>query len=314
MSALLQAHLGEVAAFGAALCWTTCSVAFTRAGRHIGSLSVNLIRLLIAGGLLSLVGAVFFREVVPSAPTGAWGYLALSGLIGFFLGDLCLFKSYLMIGPRLGLLVLSLWPPIAALLAWPLLGEQLVGMQWAGMALALAGVVMVVVERPGKASASVAVALTHDPRGIALAAMGALCQAAGYVVSKPGMKLMDPEEVMPVQVSLQATQMRLLAALVGFAVVFTVTRRWGRLRDALGHRQAMAWLGFGALAGPFLGVALSLYAMLHTQAGVAAMIMATAPILILPYAILVEKEKIKPLALLGTMVAFVGLALLTVGK
>jgi drug/metabolite transporter (DMT)-like permease len=308
----LADHLGEAAAFVAAVCWTACSIAFANAGRQVGSLCVNIIRLLIAVSCLMLVGIFAFQEIVPIAPAAAWGYLALSGVIGFFLGDLCLFQSYVMIGPRLGLLVLSLWPPISALLAWPLLGEELSGVQWIGMAVALGGVATVVIERPGDGAD--AGARRHYLVGILLAVVASFCQAAGYVISKLGMRIMDPDGVIPVRVSFQATQMRLLAATVAFVVLFTVARRWRVLGKAVRHKNAMAWLAFGAIVGPFLGVVLSLYAMYYTQAGIAATIMATAPILILPYAVLVDKEKVKPLTVLGAAIAFVGIAMLAMGK
>ena len=52
-----------------------------------------------------------------------WWLLGLSGLAGFFASDLCAFRSLLLIGPRLTLLVQSLAPPSAAILSWVFLAR-----------------------------------------------------------------------------------------------------------------------------------------------------------------------------------------------
>ena len=305
---ILLDHLGELAAVGAAVCWTVCSIAFTRAGKEVGSLCVNLIRLLMAGLLMGFLCLFVYGQFLPVTSGRAWRVLGMSGVIGFFIGDLCLFKAFLLIGPRLGLLIMSLWPPIAALLAWWWHDEWLSAWQWCGMTVVLAGVSTVVMERPHRDDEKPA---RHYAAGMLLGLVAAVGQAAGYVISAEGMRLMDPDMDNRIQVCLQATQMRLLAATVCFVVVFTLTRRWPAFVAAIRHRRAMMLLGVGAVTGPFLGVALSLLALSYIQAGVASTIMAIAPILILPYAILVDKERVNRFTILGAFVAVLGLAILS---
>ncbi len=300
-------HLGEIASFGAAVCWTVCSIAFTRAGEDVGSLCVNLIRLLMAGVLLGILCMLAYGQFFPITSFRAWWVLGASGVIGFFIGDLCLFKAFLMIGPRLGLLVMSLWPPIAALVAWGWQDDALSRGQWCGMGLALVGVATVVLERPhGKDVRS----MRHYGVGLLLSLIAATGQAVGYVISGVGMRMIDPHLNNRIQICLQATQIRLLAATACFVIVFTVARRWPSFAAALRHRRAMMWLSVGSVTGPFLGVSLSLLALVYIQAGVASTIMATAPILILPYAILIEKEKVNVFTAVGALAAVLGLAVL----
>ena len=54
-----------------------------------------------------------------------WLLLGASGFFGFFLSDLCMLKAFLLIGPRLSLLISSLTPPMAAVLSWLWIGDQL---------------------------------------------------------------------------------------------------------------------------------------------------------------------------------------------
>ena len=134
------AHAGEAAALGTAICFTITALAFEAAGRRVGSLSVNLIRLVIGLACLSIV--VAWRGGAPSVaalPPGPAAWLFLSGLVGFTFGDLCLFRAFVEIGSRRSLLLMALVPPMAALLAWGALGEGLTGADVLGMALTLAG-------------------------------------------------------------------------------------------------------------------------------------------------------------------------------
>ena len=87
------AHTGEIAALVTALMWVLCSLAFTAAGKHVGSLSVNVIRLVIAMVFYVIAGLIFRGMPLPlDAGADTWSLLALSGLLGFFIGDLCLFE------------------------------------------------------------------------------------------------------------------------------------------------------------------------------------------------------------------------------
>ena len=52
------------------------------------------------------------RWLPTDASPHIWLLLGVSGFLGFFLCDVCLFKAMLLIGPRRVLLVFSLSPPI----------------------------------------------------------------------------------------------------------------------------------------------------------------------------------------------------------
>ena len=66
----------------------------------------------------------------------------------FTLGDMCLFRAFVEIGPRLSLLLMSLNAPLSAILGWLWLGEHYGPVQWLGMAVTLWGVGWVILERP----------------------------------------------------------------------------------------------------------------------------------------------------------------------
>jgi len=299
-------HLGELAALTTAVFWAVSSLAFTRAGRRIGALALNLIRLMMALGFSMLLALVLRGTPLPlDASAAQWGWLSLSGLVGFVFGDLCLFQAFVLLGPRLALLLMATAPPMTALLGWCILGETLSLTAIAGMSLTLAGIAWVLLARPAEATP-----IGQEPRpsalrrGIWLGLGGALGQAGGLVLSKLGMGDYD---------AFAATQLRILAGLAGFAAIYTVIGFWPRFRAACRDRVALRQAAFGALLGPFLGVSLSLIAVQRTNTGVAASIMATTPLLVIPLSAWIDHEKIRWPDLAGAVLAIVGVALLFQG-
>lgn len=296
----MSAHVGELAALGTALCWTATALFFAEAGVRIGSLVVNVLRLVMALGMLTVLGWVTRGLPWPTDATPhAWLWLTISGVVGFAFGDLCLFRAFVLIGARLGSLIMSLAPPFAALLGFMVLGETLALDQVLGMALTVAGVGLALADRQRGAQGPV------DRRaqvvGVLLAVCGALGQGGGLVLSKYGMGDYD---------AFAATQIRVFAGAVSFALIFTAIRGWPRVGQALRQTRAMVFTGLGAVFGPFLGVSLSLLAVQHTQAGIAASLMATSPILIIPVVVVVQRERVGLPGVLGTLLAVLGVVLL----
>ena len=296
---MITSHLGELAALATACCWTATSMSFEAAGKRIGSLPVNIIRLAMALVFLSLACWAFTGAPYPAgASAHAWTWLSISGLIGFTIGDLCLFRAFVLVGARTGMLMMSLVPPITALIGYLVLGETLAGLDWIGMGLTVGGVSWVVSERRRGQTGE---AHDHRTAGILLGLGGAAGQAVGLVLSKYGMRDYDP---------VAANLIRGYAGTLGFAVIFTAIRGWPLVLTALRNGAAMRRVTVGAVFGPFLGVSLSLYAVQLTETGVASTIMSLVPVLIIPPAILVFKERVSPRAAAGAVIAVGGVALL----
>jgi len=107
-----------------------------------------------------------------------------------------------------------------------------------------------------------------------------------------------------------ATQIRVFAGIVGFSLVFTVTRKWRNVATAVRDRGAMARVSTGALFGPFLGVSLGLFAAQNTSTGIASTIMALVRVLIIIPPVLLFREKVTFREVLGAIVAVTGVGLL----
>jgi len=299
---------GEIAALITAVFWTITALAFESASKKVGSLSVNILRLIIGLVFLSLYGFIFNGSFFPmDATMHNWVWLSFSGLIGFVLGDLFLFQSFTIIGARISMLVMALSPPIAAITGWLLMGETLSARSLAGMALTIAGISLAILGRKGLEETGSTVKnfrfrykLKYPVKGLLFAFGGAAGQGVGLVLSKYGM---DGYDVFA------STQIRVLTGVVGFAIVITVYGGWKRVAAALHNLPAMKSLSLGAFFGPFLGVSFSLLAVKFTSSGIASTIMALTPVMIIAPSAMLFHEKVTMREVIGAIIAVAGVSL-----
>ena len=297
---MTDTQLGELAAMATAVLWTLSTVSWTSAGRRIGSLAVSFLRLLVTTLFLAAYSGLLQGSWLPTgADRQTWLLLGVSGLLGFFLADLCSFRALLLIGPRLTLLVQSLAPPTATIISWCFLGESLTARHWLGLAVTCAGIIWVVLERR-EAAGSVA-PRRHMTSGLLLATTAAVAQAVGMVLARMGIGSYD---------AVAATFIRVIGAMPGYLLLLSVLGRWPTIFRGLRHREAMRIVVAGSAVGPFLGVTLCMVALRHCPAGVVTTIVNTTPIWVLPLTVLLYGERLSLRAIAGAAVSVAGVALM----
>ena len=287
-----------------AVFWTVTALAFEAASKRIGSMIVNLLRLLIGFAFLTIF-VWFYRGILlpVDASPHAWFYLILSGLVGFVFGDLCLFQAFVVVGARISMLLMAMAPPMTALIGWFVLGETLSWKSALGMMLTITGIALVVLKRHTAEESNGGfrkVKFNYPVWGILLGLGGALGQASGLILSKVGMRGLD---------TFAATQIRVIAGIAGFSILFFIMRLWKDAFMALSNRKPMLQLTLGAFFGPFLGVSFSLIAIKYADAGIAATIMALVPVLIIPPSMIIYKEKVTLKEAAGALLAVGGVAM-----
>lgn len=318
MMAVDPALLGHAAALATSCLFTATTLFFTAAGRRIGSMAVNATRIYLAVILLGVTHLALAGTWIPQATAAQVGFLAISGVIGLTIGDGALFAAFLMIGPRLALLLMTTSPVFAAGFGWLVLGEVLPPAAWLGVILTVGGVAWVLRERQ---SGQTQTAAPRRLRGVILALLAAACQAGGLLLSKVGMGegIVEADQKLDPQA---ATLIRMFFA--GIAVTPLLCLDWQRRRrtrfagggsDLTGSKLA----GFGLAAcgscvGPYLGVWMSLEAAQRAPLGEAQALMSLSPVLILPLARLVHQERITRRAVAGAVVALAGAAILSLTR
>ena len=291
---------GELAAIGTAVMWSLTAVFFSYSGRRVGSEVVNRSRLLFAFLFLAISHLLLEGSLFPMHVEGfRWFWFTVSSILGLVLGDTFLFQAYVLIGPRLSMLLMATVPIYSVIFGWLLFNETVVGLEMAGILLAVAGVGWVVTE---KQAGKTVVENKQYKAGIFFGLLGALGQVANLVTARYGLVGGFP--------SISATIIRILVAIVvmwGFALLRGKVRyTFSKWRD----RKAFPAMVGGAFVGPFLGIWLSLIAIQLTRLGIASTLMALPPVLLIPIEYFVYKKPISLRGMVGTAVAIAGVALI----
>ena len=294
-----QASMGAMASLATAVCWTISPIVFEKAGKRVGSLAVNYMKAIFAFGLIGIYCLVTRGNFLPvDATMHNWVWLTISGLIGFVLGDLFLFQAYIEIGARLSMLIMAMVPIISALADYLITGQVLNFKDLIGILVTLGGIALVIlVKGDGKKK----IKLSHPIKGFLYALIGALGQAFGLIFSKVGMGSYN---------AFAATQIRLLAAILGFAIVILVSGKGQMIKAAFRDKYSVKIIAFGSFFGPSLGVSLSLLALQLTATGIASTIMSLSRILVIPISVTVFHERVTAKEYLGAFISIVGVAIL----
>lgn len=289
---------GELSALITAFCWSGSSFAFGAASRRIGSFQLNVNRMILAAIILLLTILIMNFNYVLSLSQIV--YLAISGMIGLVFGDTFLFKAYQHIGARISMLMMSLSPAISTILAYFFLDEYLTFLGIVGIIITLSGIMLVVLERGETPSAKYKISKI----GILYGALGALGQAVGLIFAKFAFQAGEINGFV-------ATFIRIITAVIIMLPIGILAKRYKNpfklfANDLKAFGQTMT----GTILGPYLGITFSLLAIEYAKIGIAATIMATVPIIMLPIAKYLFREEISWRAVIGAIMAVGGVAIL----
>ncbi len=303
--------IGELISIGVAFSWTATALLSEFGSKRLGNLTLNVLRM----GLALVFSLVLFVVVTgnplpPGASAEAAGWMLLSGVVGYVIGDFCLFQCYIIIGSRYGQLFMTLAPLAAALMAWITLGQQMTGMSILAMLITLAGIGISVLGRGEHHK----VGLKLPLNGVLFAIGAAMCQGIGLVLSKIGMDHYEATANMPDWlVPFSANFYRCVAGIIGFTLLLYFRKGLDPLREAMHDKKGLAVATATTVFGPFVGVGFSLMAVQYTAAGIASTLMAMTPIIILLPSYWLFHQKITWRAVAGAVISVVGVSLFFLG-
>lgn len=279
-----------------ACAWALGAILWRKLGEHLSAYSMNLAKTVLGSLLLGIALLSIGLEPVNAA---ALAFLILSGVIGIAIGDTFFFLALLQLGPRRASLMGSLNPAAIAIAAAMVLGERPTPTVWLGIAATTLGVGWVLQER-----ASGDAGRANYVLGVLFGILSVLCTAGAVLLAKVGVTSVP---------TVQATWIRLLAGAGGLAL-------WGLYRTELGswlqpfrNRVVLTKVAAVVVVVVAGGFWLSLVALKHIDASIAGPLNSTGPLFILPMASLLMREKLSFRAILGAVVAVVGVALILTG-
>lgn len=302
---------GELLSLLVAVMWTFTALFAEVASKRMGTLVLNVWRMLLTILLLGIVLWWTCGKPWPQyANTEVWKWFLASGFMGFVFGDYCLFNAYIVMGSRFGQLFMTLASPFAAIAAWLMMGETMGMLALLGMIVTLSGIGISIMGKDDDGTRH----LKLPRKGILLGIGAGMGQGIGLVLSKQGLmhyaanipsEATDVAAMMP----FAGTQMRAVMGLIGFGATLIFLKKWRNMfRFFTDLRGAAAAMG-AILLGPFFGVSLSLMAVGMTNTGVAQTLMSLTPILILWPSRLMFGTKISMQEVVGAVIAVAGASL-----
>ena len=302
---------GELLSLLVAVMWTFTALFAEVASKRMGTLVLNVWRMLLTILLLGIVLWWTCGKPWPQyANTEVWKWFLASGFMGFVFGDYCLFNAYIVMGSRFGQLFMTLASPFAAIAAWLMMGETMGVLALLGMIVTLSGIGISIMGKDDDGTRH----LKLPRKGILLGIGAGMGQGIGLVLSKQGLmhyaanipsEATDVAAMMP----FAGTQMRAVMGLIGFGATLIFLKKWRNMfRFFTDLRGAAAAMG-AILLGPFFGVSLSLMAVGMTNTGVAQTLMSLTPILILWPSRLMFGTKISMQEVVGAVIAVAGASL-----
>jgi drug/metabolite transporter (DMT)-like permease len=280
-------YLGELSALLTAFLWSGTSLAFSSAAEKIGSLQLNINRMILAS--FFLISTILIMGYSIDLTSTQFVNLIISGIIGLVIGDSFLFKSFQLLGARISMLLMALSPGMSTILAFFFLDERITFIGIVGILITIGGIALVVLEKNAESKHRI------KSIGIFYGILGALGQSGGLIFAKFAFQEGHIT-------SFVATFIRILSSVIILlpVVVLTFTQ----------NKSAFGATLLGTILGPFLGITFSLIAIENTKVGIAATLMSTMPIIMLPMVRYIFNEKLSWRAILGAVISVVGVALI----
>lgn len=295
-------------ALGASLCWAITGVISAGPAKELGAVTFVRWRMtLVALALWGYVGLVF------PLPQLSWQTLmamAISGIVGIFVGDSALFAAMNRMGPRRTGVLFATHAIFSAIFGFLFLGERLSLQAYLGALIAVVGVMIAIANNNQSAKNATNATrptsqywMEHHPItwvGVSLALLAAVGQAVGALIAKPMMS----EGMHP----MVASAIRVSSA----AVLFWLWRASGN--DSAKPRAAFnlqLWTltTISGFIGMGIGMGLLLWALEKGEVGTVGVLSSLSPLLILPLLWLFSRRRPSAGAWIGAIVALVGVNL-----
>lgn len=282
-------------ALAAAFLWGVSSLISVTPARHLGSFAYSRWRIACVMVILTLIASV--TGAWSSMTPDVWWAMALSGLIGIFIGDTALFGCMNRIGPRRAVLLYSCHSVFSALFGIWLFGETLQGFRLLGAILVFSGVFIAVFFRQ-----SGAVHHWEETNGnvwiaVGLGLLSALSQSLGGVIAKPVLT----ESVDPIA----ASAIRMIAAFLAHGLLVVLQVPVSRPVNAINWR-IFGMVMLNSFLAMTLGMTLIIYALKWGEIGIVALLSSTTPVMVLPLIWLFTKVRPAPSAWIGAALAVIG--------
>jgi drug/metabolite transporter (DMT)-like permease len=294
-------------AFITALLFAASAFFGNRGTRILGATPTNFYRLIMAAVVLGVWAHLFGGGLHGRT----FYYFFISGMIGFGLGDYAYFQALPRIGARLSVLIVQCGAvPMAVIMEWLWVGTTIEIQTLLCSLVILTGVVIALAPSDHQQ-----IPFKLFIPGILFGLVGAFGQALGAVVSRKAFLL--AESVGENVDGITSAYQRLLGGLLVIGIIYFLGKTsLARLKKLVTQTEtpdahfSKTYTFFillaNALTGAAIGVSCYQLALKTAPTGIVLSIVATTPILIIPFSKYMDGEKIKARSVAGSMIAVLG--------
>ena len=290
-----MAIIGQILAILASICGAVASIRYNQLGKQADSDVMAYLRMCIAVPVMLLYSLLADGFIIPSIPINTTLALIVSGIIGFFVTDLFMFRAYVSWGARETMVVMCLAPVLSALLAFLIFGETMTALQILGSSLSIVGIIIMVAGDNQGAKA----ALTS---GALYALLAACLQSIADMSAKGAL------DTMP---WVTASAVRAVGGIAAW-IIFGAIKGKAFFKNAkvFGKPKAFAGLFITVLIGTALGTTCAMGALNFAPAGIVTSLKQISPLFILPYEVIFTKKRLTAASVLGTVISVAGVFLI----
>ncbi len=276
------------------------SVLFEISGRTTTVSIINLWKMIFGIIVLTVVMYFMYGITIPTLAFTPLVVTFISSVVGFARCDYYLVSAFVMIGSRTTNLILSLMPIFTGLVGHFIINDPLAAQQWIGIVIAIIGVVIVI--RYGGDETRVRDFAIYK-KGVLYAFIAMISLGLSLITLKIALRYASAGDIILV---------RSWIALLLFLATVVIMRESHRIVDVLKSKALFQTTLWGAIMFIGISVPISIIAMQYLPAAVVAAFIAITPLMIIPLAFFILKERIKKTDILGSAVCFAGIILLIV--
>lgn len=288
--------IGELAALGAALCWTFSAIVYKRALASTPPIPANTVRCL--GTSLVLIAVLAFAGriwVLAELPTHAILLTCASGIIGLGLGDTLYLLSLKMLGVSRAVPITCTYPLFNLIWAYLLAGETITVQVAAGAAVIVAGTWLLSVEENNETAKG-----SRNLKGVFFAIFTAIAWSISISMINLAMKKAQSFEQ-----AYAVNTLRLVAVAV-LLTLYTLASGKGLNSFKVGWRNTILLLSGGIIAIG-LGWLFLTFSFLHIPESQAVPISSTTPLFSTLTSIVFLHERVTAKIGLGSFMVVAGI-------
>ncbi len=291
--------IGEFFALASAINWAVAVMLYKRSGETMSPMALNLFKNILTTLLMTLTVVAVHGFHWPMPTSGNIGLIMISGVIGVAIADNLYFHALNTIGAGRTGIVSSIYSPSVIVLSILFLGERLAGLQVAGFALVMAGIMMISTDVQFRRSLPRAQLIN----GLLIGALAVILMGVGVVMIKSILEQAD---------FLVVVELRFVSGILAMLLLVLVTGKTSAIMAE--YRRPHHWrsIVLASLIGSYAGSMLWLAGYKYAMASVAAVLNETASIFILILAWLWLKESLSLTKMIAIGLTFSGVLLMVI--